>query len=498
MANDARNGRPQVDRGDLPDRTDPSNWLNNLPFGNYDAASRSGRLGKSEADDFLASLMANRENRAGSANDNQAYYDALNQTMLQRLYDLEARRYNSVNEQVERLMQAGMSRTQALLTATAGEATPSTTADFATATASDRQANIQKWTTGLQYAGNTLSFLVGNYGSLFQMAGDALVQPIGEEIYSWLPRGIHVPDRARADAQSFKEWCLGELSDGKGGFYEAPQEAQDLIRSKAWARMASRPSGWLAFEKYFNANYSTRGYHEDYDDAERKRAMERADLVTARMDAVIKSPAFTTASLEQVNDSLRGVQIDLSQLALNEQGNSVFFTNSHTPDFTLAYDPNDNSTSVHEKGVNPLYNRKNLANLVGFFIEDDGKFKTDAAQRLQGLAYAFNEEFQTLKYLGSASHISKKIDSIVNDDNLKLTMQELDLICQNYQRGALTKAEQTISGADGAQKWFYEVAQQLLSQYYLLTGGRNFIGDASNGIGGLFDMYNMRHPIKPK
>lgn len=339
---------------------------------------------------------------------------------------LDAREYNSVDEQVKRLMAAGMSRTQALLTATAGEATPPAMMDSATALNAEK---TRKRDTAMQIIGNIQQLLgstqdfINGYDNFQQIRGDALVQPIGEEIYSWLPRGIQVPDIARADAQHFKEWCLGMLKDENGKVIEPPKEAADLIHSKEWTKMASQPSGWLAFERYFNANYSTRGYHEDYRDAQRQRRLIDLQIGINTLATIEEMPGAMEASMYVDMANLQGLFFDNSSLLHNSGA-----------------DINLNGVRLTFSDVDPETGNVRTQSLAGRydFIRPDGRISEDAPALFQAFYDEFYLKLRELQFSQSADFIEAHLNALLSDEKFIAAMNELELIDKTYSNQLLS------------------------------------------------------------
>lgn len=401
---------------------------------------------------------------------NSSEFYALLQTYLQRGFDLDARDYNSVTSQVERLMAAGMSRTQALLTATAGEAVPTQVGDLATAASNDANLDVAKTQFAVQTAfgaiGSFANFFAGNYGAIVTMRGDQLVQDVGQEIYSWLPRGIEVPKEARADAESFKRWCLGMLHDENGQTIEPPKEARDLIHSDSWQRMASRPSGWLAFERYFNANYSTRGFHEDLEDAKRFRQLQTLSVINSRMQNFMNMPQLYDTTLELAFEQLQGLNVSVSEGGVSGTivvGNTHFNVSDDVSSTSLIYEGDDVSTSAQ-----------------GYFLNPDGTLRSDAPSQLRLLASQLSSDMATMSMLTDKNYILQVRKNLLANEQLKGIMIEADKVVQGYRRDQLTKASENASHPSNA---FVEMLQNLLTNYMLMTGGRSFIDDATGAVG---------------
>lgn len=362
-------------------------------------------------------------------------YLALVQTLLQRGFDMDARSYDSVQSQVERLMSAGMSRTQALLTATAGEAVPTQSADLATAGQSaiqNRLSAVDSASNMFSSVGGVISAFLGNYGNVFSMAGDSLVQPIGEEIYSWINKGIEVPDLARADAQHFKMWCLGMLKDENGNIIEPPAEARALINSKEWRRMASRPSGWTAFQRYFNANYSTRGYHEDFADAERIRHLADMDVATKKFQNIAAQEVAMRSTFEQAKFALQGVRLDMS-------------------------DPNSPFTFVVGKNGEMIYQD-------GILFDENGNLR----ENLPDLLAAFNEDcattLATASFQGSPEYIEATRLRMLSDERAKRLINELE-VAEKQLDVMLHKTSNAIAGEDLKQSQYTTQAAKYNADY---------------------------------
>lgn len=156
--------------------------------------------------------------------------------------------------------------------------------------------------------------VASQYETYFTMAGDALVQPVIEEVFSWITKhegdpNYKVSDQAKRSPECLKYWCLEK--DPVTGEYLRP-DAVAMIKSDYWLKMRTSPAGITAFQRYFKNVMDGKTPHLNERDADITRAEKELDYRSKQLNVVRQQFAAMHDKIGIVTEQLKtGINTDI-------------------------------------------------------------------------------------------------------------------------------------------------------------------------------------------